>query len=84
MYIILFYYCIAVPPKKPIIHDANGRKMVSVLGPYKIGEKLIATCISSSGKIIVGLRCGFEGRVTTSVEFESVPRKIFGPSDPVM
>ena len=34
-------------------------------------------------RIIVGLRCGFEGRVTTSVEFKSVPRKIFGPSDPV-
>ena len=40
-----------MPPKKPIIHDANGRKMVSVLGPYKIGEKLIATCISSAGKM---------------------------------
>ena len=34
-------------------------------------------------RIIVGLRCGFEGRVTTSVEFKSVPRKIFGPSDAV-
>ena len=28
---------------------------------------------------IVGLRCGFEGGVTTSVEFKSIPQKIFGP-----
>ena len=25
-------------------------------------------------RIVVGLRCGFEGGVTTSVEFKSVPR----------
>ena len=30
-------------------------------------------------KTIVGLRCGFEGGVTTSVEFKSIPQKIFGP-----
>ena len=44
---------LAVPPKKPIIHDANGRKMTSTLGPYKVGEKLIATCVTSAGKLLL-------------------------------
>ena len=48
IYLRLFVF--AVPPKKPIIHDANGRKMTSTLGPYKVGEKLIATCVTSAGK----------------------------------
>ena len=47
---VFIYFFFLVPPKKPIIHDANGRKMTSTLGPYKVGEKLIATCISSAGK----------------------------------
>ena len=45
----------AVPPKKPIIHDANGRKMTSTLGPYKVGEKLIATCVTSAGNYFLHL-----------------------------
>ena len=44
-----------MPPKKPIIHDANGRKMTSTLGPYKVGEELIATCVTSAGKIEINV-----------------------------
>ena len=53
LYLRLFVF--AVPPKKPIIHDANGRKMTSTLGPYKVGEKLIATCVTSAGNYVFSI-----------------------------
>jgi len=51
-----------VPPKKPIIHDANGRKMTSTLGPYKVGEELIATCVTSAGKIEINVGAEKSGK----------------------
>ena len=52
---LLSSFFVPVPPKKPIIHDANGRKMTSTLGPYKVGEELIATCVTSAGKIEINV-----------------------------
>ena len=40
---------ISVPPNKPIIRDENGKKMSKTLGPYKIGDKLFATCSTTGG-----------------------------------
>ncbi|CAB4060984.1 unnamed protein product [Lepeophtheirus salmonis] len=40
---------VLVPPNKPIVRDANGRRMVGRLGPFKVGDQLIATCITSGG-----------------------------------
>ena len=40
---------ISVPPNKPVIRDANGRKMTKSLGPYKIGDKLFAACSTTGG-----------------------------------
>ena len=58
-YLKVIFFCplfyLPVPPKKPIIHDANGRKMTSTLGPYKVGEELIATCVTSAGKIEINV-----------------------------
>ena len=51
-----------MPPKKPIIHDANGRKMTSTLGPYKVGEELIATCVTSAGKIEINVGAEKSGK----------------------
>ena len=48
---------------------------------FKLSKAKSGICHPNGYKIIVGLCCGFEGRVTTSVEFKSVPRKIFVPSD---
>ena len=39
-----------VPPGKPVIFDEKGKMMTDVLGPYREGEELIATCISTGGK----------------------------------
>lgn len=43
------YLSMLVPPKKPTIYDANGRKMTTTLGPFKVGDELIATCITTGG-----------------------------------
>jgi len=45
------FYIFLVPPKKPMVHDSNGRKMVEKLGPFKVGDDLSATCITVGGKI---------------------------------
>ncbi len=39
-----------VPPKPPVISDANGRKMTEKLGPLREGEDLVATCATSGGE----------------------------------
>ena len=46
---VSFVNFISVPPNKPIIRDENGRKMIKTLGPYKIGDKLFATCSTTGG-----------------------------------
>ena len=46
-----FQLSFSVPPNKPIIRDGNGKKMAKTLGPYKIGDKLFATCSTTGGKL---------------------------------
>lgn len=71
----LFYWI--VPPTKPIIHDANGRKMTSTLGPYKVGEDLIATCLTSAGEY-GALSCMLSNFFVTNVPFRaSLPLYFF-------
>ena len=62
---LLSSFFVPVPPKKPIIHDANGRKMTSTLGPYKVGEELIATCVTSAGKIEINVGAKKVGNLCT-------------------
>lgn len=69
-----FFSLSVEPPKKPIIHDANGRKMTSTLGPYKVGEDLVATCVTSAGMYST---CKLEmnvGNVFLSLTFATVER----------
>ncbi len=40
----------SVPPQKPIIHDSNGHRVTSNLGPLREGEALEATCTTSGGE----------------------------------
>ena len=40
---------ISVPPHPPTIYSADGKRMASVLGPYKLGSDLVATCVNSGG-----------------------------------
>eukprot|EP00094_Tigriopus_californicus_P000281 TCALIF_00272-PB protein Name:"Similar to NPHS1 Nephrin (Homo sapiens)" AED:0.10 eAED:0.10 QI:635/0.86/0.87/0.93/0.86/0.81/16/939/883 len=40
---------IMVPPMKPVIHDKNGRKLTTKLGPFKLGEEVVATCTTWGG-----------------------------------
>ena len=47
----IFQLSFLVPPNKPIIRDGNGKKMAKTLGPYKIGDKLFATCSTTGGKL---------------------------------
>ena len=48
---IIFQLSFSVPPNKPLIRDGNGKKMTKTLGPYKIGDKLFATCSTTGGKL---------------------------------
>lgn len=40
---------IMVPPMKPVINDKNGRKLTTKLGPFKLGEEVVATCTTWGG-----------------------------------
>ena len=66
---LLSSFLLAVPPKKPIIHDANGRKMTSTLGPYKVGEELIATCVTSAGKIEINVGARKVENLCTPIDY---------------
>jgi hypothetical protein len=50
---MIYYYIkpFSVPPKKPLVHDSNGRKMVEKLGPFKVGDDLSATCVTVGGQL---------------------------------
>ena len=50
------FSCFPVPPKKPMVHDSNGRKMVEKLGPFKVGDDLSATCVTVGGERIKFLK----------------------------
>ena len=44
------FFLPSVPPKKPTIHDQKGRRLLSKLGPYKVGDEAVVTCKTSGGK----------------------------------
>ena len=37
------------PPHPPTVYDGKGKRMSDRLGPYKLGTKLTATCVSNGG-----------------------------------
>ena len=40
----------AVPPQKPTVHDEKGRRLLSKLGPYKVGDEAVVTCKTTGGE----------------------------------
>ena len=42
----------AVPPQKPTVHDEKGRRLLSKLGPYKVGDEAVVTCKTTGGESI--------------------------------
>ena len=43
------YNLCLVPPHPPTVYSADGKRMSEVLGPYKLGSALEATCVNSGG-----------------------------------
>jgi hypothetical protein len=41
---------VIAPPHPPTIYDGAGKRMSDRLGPYKLGTKLVATCVSNGGQ----------------------------------
>ena len=41
---------LAVPPQKPTVHDEKGRRLLSKLGPYKVGDEAVVTCKTTGGE----------------------------------
>ncbi len=44
-----FNSCFSVPPKPPVISDANGRRLLDKIGPLREGEQLTAVCTTDGG-----------------------------------
>ena len=40
---------LSVPPHPPTVYSGDGARMSSVLGPYKVGSALVATCVNNGG-----------------------------------
>ena len=38
-----------VPPHPPTVYSGEGKRMTEVVGPYKVGSVLGATCVNSGG-----------------------------------
>ena len=54
----VMFGCPAVPPEPPVLYDSSGRQIRERAGPFREGQTVTITCVTSGGEPTATADCG--------------------------